>query len=485
VLVSAPAAALTALMLHVSGGKHAIAALLAAIFLSGWYAGAGPAGLAVVLAMVADRALPNVLGTHDSWSLSIRDSWFAFVAIAGAHFGAHRRRAEEFRRSASDRLEREVEARTRELLRRENYRNAAESLSHTGGWIFPTSERPYFWSDETFRILGLNPATTPPDLQRLYELVTPSDLPRFARVREAAIREHRPYDIECRIRRPDGEMRRLRTIGMPSFDERGEIVEYVGVVMDVTDRRRTERALQRSRERNMHMRFAARLAERNRIAREMHDTLLQGFTGVALQLVAVAHRLEHQTSEGAHELQPVIALAQRTLEDARRAIWDMRAPQSTDALATRVRAAADEVTRTTGVEVRAATMGEPRALGSTIDAVVLRVTREAVANVVKHADVHEVRVTLRYGRRAVRLIVSDRGRGFVVAPDVSAYGGHLGLLGMRERASEVGGRFAVHAAPGLGTRVVLTVPYGRIRESGSALDDGVTDAPPVQPSVVS
>jgi len=258
-------------------------------------------------------------------------------------------------------------------------------------------------------------------------------------------------------------------------------VEYAGVVMDVTDRLRTERALQRSRERNIHMRFAVRLAERNRIAREMHDTLLQGFTGVALQLVAVAHRLEHQTSEGARELHSVIALAQQTLEDARRAIWDMRAPPSTDSLATRVRTAARDVTRTSGVEVRLKTQGEPRELGSTIDSVVLRVTREAVANVVKHADVREVRLTLRYGRRALRLTVADRGRGFVVDPNLSAYSGHLGLLGMRERASEVGGRLAVRAAPGRGTRVALNVPYGGICETESIARDVVTHEPSHSP----
>jgi PAS domain S-box-containing protein len=420
---------------------------------------------------------------RDSWSLRILDPWLAVVAILAAHFGAYRRRAVALLRSARDRVEGEVEARTRELRRREHYLNAAESLSHTGCFIFAIEGQPAFWSDETYRILGLNPATTPADVQRVYELITPADLPRIVRVRESAIREHEPYDFECRIRRPGGEARRIRAIGVPSFDERGEIVEYAGVVMDVTDHRRTERALQRSRERNIHMHFAVRLAERNRIAREMHDTLLQGFTGVALQLVAVAHRLEHQTSEGARELHSVIALAQQTLEDARRAIWDMRAPPSTDSLATRVRAAAEEVTRTSGVEVHLETQGEPRALGPTIDSVVLRVTREAVANVVKHADVRRVRLTLRYGRRALRLTVADRGRGFVVAPDLSAYGGHLGLLGMRERASEVGGRLAVRATPGRGTRVALSVPYGGICESESIVRGAMAHEPPVQPSV--
>jgi len=95
-----------------------------------------------------------------------------------------RRRAEEFLGCASDRLEREVETRTRELRRREHYRDAAESLSHSGCFIFAVEGQPCFWSEETYRILGLNPATTPPDAQRVYELVTSADLPRIVRVRE-------------------------------------------------------------------------------------------------------------------------------------------------------------------------------------------------------------------------------------------------------------------------------------------------------------
>jgi signal transduction histidine kinase len=170
----------------------------------------------------------------------------------------------------------------------------------------------------------------------------------------------------------------------------------------------------------------------------------------------------------------VIALAQQTLEDARRAIWDMRAPPCTLSLETRVRTATEEVTRMSGVAAQLETQGEPRELGSTIDSVVLRVTREALANVVKHADAPEVRLTLRYGRRSFRLTVADRGRGFVVDPNLAAYSGHLGLLGMRERASGVGGRLTVRAAPGRGTTVALTVPYGGIVDSVSIARDAMT-----------
>ncbi len=75
------------------------------------------------------------------------------------------------------------------------------------------------------------------------------------------------------------------------FDQTGETDEFIGVIMDITERKRTERALRRARERVLRARFAAVLDERTRLARDIHDTLLQGFTGIALKLVAASSRV--------------------------------------------------------------------------------------------------------------------------------------------------------------------------------------------------
>src|SRR5689334_1382174 len=142
--------------------------------------------------------------------------------------------------------------------------------------------------------------------------------------------------------------------------------------MDVTEQRRMARALRRNRERSMRLRFQAQLAERNRIAREMHDTLLQGFTGVALKLVATASSLSEsqRDSEALHE---VIGLAQRTLEEARRSISDIRAPLSSSNLPEALRMEAEEATRGSEVNVQLEVTGEVRPLPLSIVAVVLRV----------------------------------------------------------------------------------------------------------------
>jgi signal transduction histidine kinase len=218
----------------------------------------------------------------------------------------------------------------------------------------------------------------------------------------------------------------------------------------------------------MRLRFRAQLAERNRIAREMHDTLLQGFTGVALKLVATANSLSESRPQS-EALREVVKLAQQTLEDARNALWQIRAPMSDSELPDALRTEAQKAAQDSRLDVQVETIGEVRPLPPSIASVVLRIAREAVTNAVRHSDADAVFLKLRYSRRALRLTVSDKGQGFVVDPELRAYGGHLGLLGMRERASEAGGRLMVDSAPGQGTTIRLTIPiepaHGIDRES--------------------
>jgi signal transduction histidine kinase len=210
----------------------------------------------------------------------------------------------------------------------------------------------------------------------------------------------------------------------------------------------------------MRLRFRAQLAERNRIAREMHDTLLQGFTGVALKLVATANSLSESRPQS-EALREVVKLAQQTLEDARNALWQIRAPTNASELPEALRTEAQTAARDSRLDVQVETTGEVRPLPPSITSVVLRIAREAVTNAVRHSNADAVFLTLRYGRRALRLTVADRGQGFVVDPELRAYGGHLGLLGMRERASEAGGRLMIESAPGQGTTICLTMPIER------------------------
>ena len=208
-------------------------------------------------------------------------------------------------------------------------------------------------------------------------------------------------------------------------------------------------------------RFTAMLDERNRLARELHDTLLQGFTGVALKLVAITNEAAGAPAIVA-QLRDLVDLAQGTLTDARRSVWDLRsAPPVGADLPAALRSAAEHALRGTDLTLEFATEGQPVTVDPEIEAVVRRVTREALANLVKHAAARTVRLTLGYEVRWVRLSIADDGRGFVVHPDLHSYGGHWGLLGMRERAIQLHGTLTVRSAPGAGTEIALLVPLGR------------------------
>jgi signal transduction histidine kinase len=245
---------------------------------------------------------------------------------------------------------------------------------------------------------------------------------------------------------------------------------------EIDERKRSERRLaaaaarlartrRRARERLLEGRFSAMLEERTRLAREIHDTLLQGFTGVSFQLLAAMGKLNGAAESNA-SLNAVLALAQKTLADARQAVWDMRPPAlQGDDFCEGLRTALDATQSGAALTFDYAVRGVPRALEPQVETVVFRVAQEAVANVVKHADARSVRVTVAFRERSVRLFVGDDGRGFIVQPDLHSYAGHWGLLGMRERASQLRGKLSVRSAPGAGTKIVLHVPTARAMQS--------------------
>lgn len=214
----------------------------------------------------------------------------------------------------------------------------------------------------------------------------------------------------------------------------------------------------RARARALRARFAAMLDERGRLAREIHDTLLQGFTGLSLQLAALAATV--RDPETAAALNDMVGRAQRTLTDARRAVWGLRVPAATDGdLDATLRRVAADALAGAGVRLVYDLRGEARPLSPETGAAVVRVAQEALANVVSHARAHRVRLQLAFGVRALRLKIEDDGDGFMVDPDFRAYGGHWGLIGMHERAAQAHGALEVRSAPGAGTLVTLRLPY--------------------------
>ena len=221
------------------------------------------------------------------------------------------------------------------------------------------------------------------------------------------------------------------------------------------------RARVRARERALKARFVGALEERTRLAREIHDTLLQGVTAVAVQLRVVLPHLDPPPASAA-SLERILALAERTSHEARQAVWDMRPRLRTaDEFARALEAAVARIVEGSKLSVRSSVTGRARRLSSEQQDVVLRVAQEAIANVIRHAGASVLRVRLAYGARRVTLTVADNGAGFIVKNDPRSYGGHWGLLGMCERAESVDGALHVRSGRGTGTTIQLVLPHRR------------------------
>lgn len=198
--------------------------------------------------------------------------------------------------------------------------------------------------------------------------------------------------------------------------------------------------------------------ERSRLAREIHDSLLQGFGGIALQLHAASARLSLAPAQQPI-LDRVLTMIDRTLKQAREAVWDIRPQESASTdFVMECEEAASRVFAGSPTETRVVTHGGPRKLSRATRTECVRIVEEALINVNKHASAAHALVEISFGWRAMRVTVTDDGNGF--DPELEGKKpGHWGWLGMRERASRIGARLTLKSSAGAGTVVSLTVPY--------------------------
>lgn len=211
-------------------------------------------------------------------------------------------------------------------------------------------------------------------------------------------------------------------------------------------------------------RFRAVLAERNRIAREIHDTLAQGYVGISLQLELVARMLSSapeavkQVHEARQQVDDTRTLVRDSLAEARRSIWNLRAESADEMdLAARLARATREQTAGTAIETKVQVTGAYRAAPDSVEDELLKIGREAVANVRRHAQATRIDIRLEYRVGRLCLLIADNGCGFDPNAAFSAREGHFGLLGLRERAESLGGTLCVESSPGNGTTISVEI----------------------------
>jgi len=203
--------------------------------------------------------------------------------------------------------------------------------------------------------------------------------------------------------------------------------------------------------------FAAVFNERNRMARELHDTLAQGLGTISLQLEVVKRKLPAD-SEARGALEEARVLARSNLAEARNAIWNMRSQVlETGNLATALGDILRALTDGTNTKGELLVRGRMRRLAPVMENDCLRIGQEAIANAAKHANASRIEVVLEFTACRLQLSVLDDGCGFNQENPPPSQGG-FGLMGMRERAGQLHGELTVTTQPGEGTVVTMTLP---------------------------
>jgi PAS domain S-box-containing protein len=262
---------------------------------------------------------------------------------------------------------------------------------------------------------------------------------------------------EVRLRRADGSLVWTGGSATPLIDDEGEFAGMLRTYTDITDRKELETA----RERLVRDLVAAQEAERQRVARELHDQMGQHLVGLSLGLSRLA-QISGESPEITHITKRLQAITDTMARDVQHLAIELR-PASLDdlGLADAVSNYADGMAQRFGLQVDVQ-CDRTRRLDSSAETTIFRIVQEALTNIAKHAKAQHVSVILEARGDRLHVIVEDDGVGF--QPEHVRRGGdgvHLGLRGMIERTALVGGEFQIESRPGRGTTVFVRVPLGR------------------------
>jgi PAS domain S-box-containing protein len=338
----------------------------------------------------------------------------------------------------------------------------AQQLAHVGSWNWDIKSNSVIWSDELYRIFGLEPQSVPASLETYLARVHPEDQAFIKHAIEQTPKSKSPLSLFYRIIRPDGEVRILHSHRHVVTDEAGNTVRTFGAVQDVTERKLAEEQLKSSNEKLRAL--AARLQsvredESLRIARAIHDELGGALTALKIDLSWLNKRLTEPGTEALKQkLKSMSELIDETIQQVRSISTELRPAILDDlGLAAAIEWQTNEFQRRTEIECRIIALQEDVALSAEKATAVFRIFQEILTNVARHAHAKHIEISMTKRNGELVLQVADNGRG--IKEDETTASTSLGLLGMRERALVFGGRVEVAGSKGAGTTVTVSIPH--------------------------
>jgi signal transduction histidine kinase len=341
-------------------------------------------------------------------------------------------------------------------------------MTHTGSWAWNVSSGELFWSEEQFRIFALDPAGSPPSLAGAFDLVHPDDRAFVRQVLEKVVRDKSEGEWDCRIVTSEGNIRRVHTTAHRVLDDSGNLAEYVGTTMDITDRTLAEEALQQEiqerrrveedRRRLLQRLVLAQEEERRRIALEMHDDVGQRLALLQIKLEVLQRKPPADAAQLVAQLVPLTEQVAALTDAVRHLSHDLHSSVLEDlGLEEALRGLIAEFESSCALAIRLSAGRLPRVVPLPVATALYRIAQEALGNAAKHAPGASVNIAVSAMGSKLRLSIGDNGPGF--DPQAVRSKGGLGLVSMQERAEMVGGTLAITSVKNRGTRVIATVPW--------------------------
>ena len=272
-----------------------------------------------------------------------------------------------------------------------------------------------------------------------------------------------PEDVVILQRGPWFTVRRLVTTVAVLCGILGLALVWGLVLRRKVEKRTSELAREIEARHNVAFEFDAVLRERTRLAADLHDTLEQSLTGVALQLQAVELSLHQAPEETFCYLGASKQLLDQSRDEVRRSVWSLRSPHLEQGdLAGAIGAVVRSITTGSGPDVEVRIEGEVQALPDAVANQLLRIAQEMITNALKHSGAERIEVTLVFSAAAVTLRIQDTGAGCDLASLPGPEEGHFGLQSTRERVKRIGGKMQMQSAPGKGMLVEVSVPLGEL-----------------------
>lgn len=435
---------------------------------------------------LARRAVERIAGVGNGKAVESADvllPWLVLcggvvstLLIAGLTYllASSRRQAEEIAsdmthafREREATLSEDITARKlaeQELMESRALLNDAQKLAHVGCCQYSPLDGRIIWSDELYRIHGIDPDTFLPSFASAMKRVHPMDRQRWVDTVASALRTGQPFTTEHRLMRADGSVRHVLALGEVIKDATGRPLRVLWSVLDVTDQKQTEEALRGSAEQLKAL--SRRLveiqeAERRQLSRELHDRVGQNLTALSINLDMLHTSLsgEH-AAEQRRRLSDSSALLEATVDSIENVMAELRPPMLDDyGLLPALHWYAKDFWTRTGIEVTVSGSDTGDRLAAEMEITFFRIAQEALTNVAKHARAARAEIVFEHTGTHCVMTVADNGIGLERVPERdTGRPPRLGMVTMRERAQAVGASFVVRTLPDSGTEVAVRIP---------------------------